>query len=349
VRLADVTQGRANNFQLLRFVAATGVIVFHCYALTNRFGDEPLMRLMPQLNFGLLGVETFFAISGFLVTKSWLERAKFAPFALARVLRIYPALTCAILVSIALAAWSSTVPLSPFLADAQTLAYAWKNALAWNTEFLLPGAFANNPYPYATNGSLWTLSVELRLYIAVAIAGAAGLLRQRWTATLAIALASALLFAVPECLGALGIPKMGGNLAWFFAIGSLAYVWRDSIRLTLLAALVCLLMIGWDPAGLARRALFGPLLAYLVLVAAYHPRLQWPSFNRWGDYSYGLYIFSFPIQQTLIRLGPAPQPIAPLALFAIAFPLTLAVAAVSWHVVEKPALAQKARFSPGRR
>jgi peptidoglycan/LPS O-acetylase OafA/YrhL len=83
------------------------------------------------------------------------------------------------------------------------------------------------------------------------------------------------------------------------------------------------------------------LLAYLVLVAAYHPWLSWPAFNRIGDYSYGVYVYAFPIQQTLVERIPL---IEPLPLFALALPATLAVAALSWHFVEAPALGLKSRF-----
>ena len=99
-----------------------------------------------------------------------------------------------------------------------------------------------------------------------------------------------------------------------------------------------------NPWGVGRGALFPVLLAYAVLVVAYHPRLRWRAFNRLGDYSYGLYIFSFPIQQILIAKLGAPVASSPVTLLAAAFPVTLALAALSWHVVEQPALRQKARF-----
>ena len=87
--------------------------------------------------------------------------------------------------------------------------------------------------------------------------------------------------------------------------------------------------------------MFAPLLAYVVLVVAYHPRLAWPAFNRVGDYSYGVYVYSFPIQQTLVQRIPG---IEPAPLFALAMTLTLVVAALSWHCLEQPALGLKSRF-----
>ena len=105
-----------------------------------------------------------------------------------------------------------------------------------------------------------------------------------------------------------------------------------------------------DPWGAGRGMLFPPWLAYVVLVVAYHPRLRWRAFNRLGDYSYGLYIFSFPIQQILIAKLGAPVASSPVVLFATALPLALALAALSWHVVEQPALApSRASVDPARR
>jgi peptidoglycan/LPS O-acetylase OafA/YrhL len=127
-----------------------------------------------------------------------------------------------------------------------------------------------------------------------------------------------------------------------FALGSLASVWRGAMPVSLTVAAIALLLVIVNPAGLARGVLFAPLLAYIVLVAAYHPRLTWPAFNRLGDYSYGVYVYSFPIQQTLIERIPG---IEPMPLFALALPLTLAVAVLSWHCIERPALGLKSRFS----
>jgi peptidoglycan/LPS O-acetylase OafA/YrhL len=344
MKLGDLTEGRDNNFQLIRFVAASAVIAFHCYALTDHWTDEPLWRLAPELNLSVLGVGAFFVASGFLVTRSWQERGRLAAFVAARALRIYPALVCATLLTMALAAGSSTLSWPAFVADPQTQDYAWRTALAWDFVKGLPGAFAANPYRDAVNGSLWTLPVELRLYAGIAVAGVTGLLARR-TAWAAVAAASfALILAKPELFPLVPNDKGTRGLALLFVLGSLAYVWRDRIPVTILGLLGAVALVAIDPWGAGRGVLLPPLLAYAVLVVAYHPRLRWRAFNRLGDYSYGLYIFSFPIQQILIsRLG-APMVSSPLGLFAVAFPLTLALAAVSWHVVEQPALGLKSRF-----
>ena len=108
-RLGDLAHGRDNNFQLVRLFAAACVVLFHSYALTGRWTHEPLWQIMPEANFGALGVKIFFVVSGFLVTQSWLARQSVAPFVAARVLRIYPALIAATLFTIALAGVSSSL------------------------------------------------------------------------------------------------------------------------------------------------------------------------------------------------------------------------------------------------
>jgi peptidoglycan/LPS O-acetylase OafA/YrhL len=345
LRLAALAHGRDNNFQLIRLLAATAVVLFHSYALTDHWTDEPLWRRVPELNFGALGVACFFVISGFLVTQSWLARERVVPFVAARALRIYPALAGAVALTLVLAWLSGTLAWRSFLTDPQTLDYIAHVTAAWEMRHQLPGAFAANPIPHDVNGSLWTLPVELRLYVAVLLAGMIGLLARR--AALFALLWLLLLWWVWRPLGLpLPFDKVTGDLVLLFALGSLAFAWRGAIPVSLGIAAVALLLVVVNPADLARGPLFAPLLAYIVLVAAYHPRLAWPGFNRVGDYSYGVYVYSFPIQQTLVQRIPG---IEPAALFPLAMALTLAVAAVSWHCLEQPALGLKSRFAPPNR
>jgi peptidoglycan/LPS O-acetylase OafA/YrhL len=339
-RLSALAQGRDNNFQLIRLLAAASVVLFHSYALTDHWTDEPLWQRMPELNLGALGVGCFFVISGFLVTQSWRARPHIVQFVAARALRIYPALIAAVVLTVALAGLSSALGWPAFLADPQTLNYVLHVMPAWEMEYNLPGAFPSNPL-HSVNGSLWTLPIELRLYLAVLVAGTVGLLTRplAWLAVLVVLVA---LFLHPPfgfALPRLDQPTL--DLLALFALGSLASVWRERIPVSLAIAAVAMLVVIADPAGLGRGVLLAPALAYVVLVAAYHPRLNWPAFNRVGDYSYGLYVYSFPIQQTLIARMPG---IEPPALFTLALALTLALAAVSWHGLEAPLLGLKSRL-----
>jgi peptidoglycan/LPS O-acetylase OafA/YrhL len=341
-RLAALAHGRDNNFQLLRLAAAAFVVLFHSFALTDRWTREPLWQLIPELNFGALGVKIFFVVSGFLVTQSWLARRSVLSFTAARALRIYPALVAATLFTIALAGLSSALPWPEFLAHPQTHDYAWRVALGWEVVYRLPGAFPTNPFPHDVNGSLWTLPLELRLYVGVLVAGILGLLARRlvWLAALLAMIAA---FAVsPDWFPLRPNDRVVRELALLFALGSLAWVWRESLPVSLVAAAAAVLLVAVNPGGLARGALFAPLLAYVVLTLAYHPRLQWPAFNRVGDYSYGLYVYSFPLQQTLMQRLPS---LEPWSLFALGLPLSLLVAVASWHWLEQPALALKSRLA----
>ncbi len=340
-RLSALAHGRDNNFQLIRLLSAAAVMLFHSYALTNHWTDEPLWRRIPELNFGALGVACFFVISGFLVAQSWRARANVVSFVSARVLRIYPALIAAVALTVVLAGISSALDWDTFLAHPQTLDYVLLVTPAWEMRHQLPGAFPMNPIPLDVNGSLWTLPVELRLYIAVLIAGVIGLLSRPVVFLAALAAIAAFFMWAP---GGFTLPQVDGatrDLLVLFAIGALACVWRDAIPVSLATAAVAIVVVIADPAGLGRGVLLAPLLAYVVLVAAYHPRLAWPAFNRAGDYSYGVYVYSFPIQQTLVQRFPG---IDPAPLFVLAFALTLAVAAVSWHGLEAPALRLKSFF-----
>jgi peptidoglycan/LPS O-acetylase OafA/YrhL len=343
MNLAAVAAGRDNNFQLIRLAAATAVVVYHSFALLRRFGDDPLLRVTGAYDLGALGVHTFFFVSGFLVAKSWCERHGVVAFAAARVLRIYPALVVATLFGVVLAARSSTLPLRAFLSSPQSVDYVLQNATGWSVRYTLPGAFASNPYAGAVNGSLWTLPIELRCYVGLALLGVVGALARRRllagvlaTVFVAVAIDSALFPIQPN------IPTVR-YCVLLVGLGALAYAWRDRVVLSIpAAALVAALML-WNPGRWAPGVLYCAALGYVTLVVAYHPRLRMRSSDRIGDYSYGLYVYSFPIQQTVIE-SLAPSDRSPLVVFALAAPVALAAAMLSWHALEKPALALKRRL-----
>ena len=342
MRIEQLARERNNNFNLLRFLAATVVIFSHGYALTGHATEEPLRRWSGGATYlGLLAVAMFFIISGFLVSKSFVERRTIGAFAAARALRIYPALVAATLLSVVLAGASSTVAWKEFLVDPQTGLFAVNNSLGLYIKYTLPGAFVDNPFPRAVNGSLWSVPIEISMYVVCALAGGLTLLyRRAWFNIVFIA--GFVLFTVLPNWWVI-YPKVPNArlLALAFAVGALAWVNRDAIPLSPSAAAVALLLLAINPGELLGSPFALVLLAYVLLTVALHPKLRFAAFNRIGDYSYGLYVYAFPIQQALVALK---GDLNPFGLFAMAFASTLPVAMASWHGMEKPALGLKSKL-----
>lgn len=344
-RLVDHTAGRINNVLAIRYAAAAVVILFHCYALTDRWHDEPLYRAFPPMNLPGLGVGVFFVLSGFLVTQSWLARPSVVPYAAARVLRIYPALVAATIFTMVVAGATGALPWREYLASPVTWRYFVRTASGFDVVDRLPGAFVDNPFPNAANGSLWTLPVELRLYAVLAIAGFSGVLaRPRAFVPVALALVAAAA-AWPGLVPLEPNTPTTRHLALMFLLGSLACVGQRYVPLSLPAAALAVALPLAGAFGAARE---GPLHALLVtyVVLAYHPAIRIRALGRTPDYSYGLYVYAFPIQQAIVW---AYRDIAPGVLFAAAMAATLVVAAVSWHGIEAPMLRLKSRFRPPAR
>jgi peptidoglycan/LPS O-acetylase OafA/YrhL len=181
----------------------------------------------------------------------------------------------------------------------------------------------------------------LRLYALLAIAGIVGLLLRPYAWTFIVGALVAVFVVKPEWFPLSPNISVIRELALLFALGSIAYLWRAALPLSLAGLGAAVALIAVDPAGIGRGVLFDPLLTYAVLTIAYHPALQWRAFNGLGDYSYGLYVYSFPIQQTIVYVMPESSP---MLLFALAMLITLAIAALSWHIVEKPMLGLKSHF-----
>ncbi len=326
-----------NNYLILRFAAALMVILGHSFAITALPGHtDPILRLTRFTFSGAVGVDIFFVISGFLVTSSYLNRRNLPDFIKSRCLRIFPGLfVCLILTAFVLGAVETSLAPGRYFSSYHVYAYVVENFSLIRMNFSLPGVFQQLPIT-GVNGSLWTLPVEIRMYLLLGLFGASGILfNKRWYLWL-LAMLSVLAVAIPFNIPLVYYPDRYARLCLFFAAGSAMSVYRDRIPLNLwiLAALV-VLVLPFHKSG-AFPWLLGPVLAYGVIWFSYVPNLRW--FNRFGDYSYGLYIYAFPIQQGLRQHFPD---ISPMQMFIAASILTLACAMFSWHLVEKHALRLK--------
>lgn len=333
--LADLARGRDNHFNLLRFLAAAGVIWSHSFPIAFGPGTpEPLEYLLKGDNLGRLCVFVFFIVSGFFISASFDRAANLRDYAVARLLRIWPGLAVMLAIMLTLVGLFSATP-------GARLDWAWReaaDALLMVTDFTTrlppePVVFAQNPLAGAFNGSLWTLRHEVFAYIGVALIGSLGLLRKPLAAAALLIAAIAGYYAVPMATGRSWIVAFS-YVGLPFAFGAFFYVWRARIVMhgALVLALALPAILLWPTPFFF--PVFIAWLSYTVIWLGHLPLAPLKGFNRFGDYSYGIYIYAFPIQQLLVQSGvisPGPQSL-------VAFILSLCAAILSWRYVEQPAL-----------
>jgi peptidoglycan/LPS O-acetylase OafA/YrhL len=334
---------------VLRLSAATLVIVAHSYNLTLH--EEPFRRFGGP-EFGDIAVAVFFAISGFLVTASWISDPRLRSFVLRRALRILPGLWVVLLVTVlGVGVLVTAEPILTYLTSLDTWRYPLERAVVFSTRPSLPGVFTTNPYGSAVNGSLWTLPVEVTAYGATLVFGVTGLLaRRRELVVVAIVLLLAVQETVlPSASGLVATDSPGAVLHWlvhfglFYAVGAALFLYREHVPLSFAGA--ALAIVAWiasfDTGVMTIVGQFA--LPYAVLVIGYRaPEVVDRCFRRIGDLSYGTYIYAFPVQQAVIHYRLA---IDPPLLIALSIPVTYLCAYASWHLVERPALRLRRRLT----
>jgi peptidoglycan/LPS O-acetylase OafA/YrhL len=324
---------QGNNFDALRVLAAVAVLVSHSFPIAyGAAGVQPLAALSRgQTNLGSAAVLVFFVISGFLITQSFDRLPVPLRFLEARVLRIFPGLSVVLVLTAGMLGASVTpLSLAQYLTRFDTYQYVYGGlSLVW-MHYDLPGVFEGNPAGAVVNGSLWTLQYEFLMYLVVLALGMGGLLSRRVVLAL--------------WLGALLLSWrwVGGNYVAFgtpFLSGAVLYLWRDRVPLDWCSVVLCVVGLGGAMATSGFRLAFAIFGAYLVIYLALAPSVRLPNLARWGDLSYGIYIFAWPVQQTVaLLLGSA---VTWYWNAALSLPTVLALAWLSWHLVERPALSLK--------
>lgn len=347
----------ANSFDFMRLAGSLMVLYSHGFAVAGL--PEPVIGAFSS--FGSLGVFIFFAISGYLVSTSWLSDSNLLRFALRRSLRIIPGLAVVILLSaFVLGPIVTTIPIATYLGHPTTYRYLENVALYIN--YTLPGCFERVPLANTVNGSLWSLPPEVLMYVFLGALGVSTLVKRRaFMALFSAVVGTAALYLLRTT--PLTVPLvhwviqphsapilfLGMDLhqvmlvAPYFWAGCLFRLFRDRIKLTMNTAIAAFMIMAVLQPGNVLWLWSWFAIPYIVLAFCTQndPTFSLPSWL--GDLSYGIYIYAFPLQQTVYYYGHTTFSFWQMQ--ALGAALTLFCSYLSWHIVESSAL----RLKPARR
>lgn len=332
------------NFNLIRLVAASTVIFSHAFLISEKTSaNEPFERLIGGGNIlGIFGVYVFFITSGFLVTQS-AQSGSASGFLWRRALRIYPALVVCTLLSVyVLAPFFSPLGISAYLRNSLHVKTTVHAVLDPNYGMILPHVQFYDPaiswLATFVNGSLWTIPQEIFCYLILAALMAIGLLRAPLIASsVAVGVILELFFDSPwpdrkliTDFTYIAPYFFCGSLLWFVAAK-----WQPSIVLALIFVVLGVLCLVLWPAYP-----YGPMLfAYPLVQIATSPGIRLPTLGRFGDVSYGTYLYGWPVEQVVNNaLG---EYSTWWAVFAVSLPTAMLLGWLSWHLLEKRALRLK--------
>lgn len=336
-----------NNFDFLRFAAAVMVWYGHCYALTG--AADPLNKAIHFRDLGGLGVSIFFVISGYFITASYERHNNPLAFFKNRALRILPALAGVVVFSVfVIGPLATTLSLGDYFEHSRTWRY-FRTLLILPLQYELPGVFENLPHK-AVNGSLWTLQHEVRCYAVVAVLGMLCILQPRMLLALFAACAAILVYGAwcgdnpPKSLFSVRWEKLriAVWLGFLFTGGGVVYLYRQNIprHVGLLTGCILLMLFSLGMPAQWGAIVFDCAVIYSVIYIGFLRMPVLPRFGQYGDFSYGFYLYAFPIQQlTLHFMQGAKTPLGEFMI--ISFVITLACAVASWHLIEKRALLYK--------
>jgi peptidoglycan/LPS O-acetylase OafA/YrhL len=349
ISLRRQTRGhRSNNFDFLRFFFAALVIFSHSFDLMGGKGANPISQFTRcQIDGGSVAVNGFFIISGFLIAQSFLNSRSVLDYFKRRVLRIYPGFVTAAIISLVFFGWLGMHFSRAYWQNIEPLIFLQRLPIL--KQLWIPQTFHDSHWPLV-NGPIWTIQYEFVCYILIALLGIAGILQRR--AFLLILFASVFVFYVLQIAnGSLSEPAgitlynwkefpIGGapdnypRFLTYFFLGTIAFLYRERITyspgiavLFVVATLIIARLGHWMDIILPFS------LCYLVLFVAFDPRIALQNWAKHGDFSYGLYLYGWPVQQSLILL--CRSWITPWLVFVLSLPLTLLFAVGSWYLIER--------------
>lgn len=361
--LGAALAGHRNSLGVLRLVLASLVIFSHAFPLGG-WGEDPMHALTNgQESIGGLAVVGFFAISGYLIAKSG-ANSDVLQFLWRRVLRIFPAFWLVLLVGafvVGPVAWlleGNALSTYPSLGGGGPVSYLVAN---WDLSMRQWGIYdifaTTTPYGVAVgtsvfNGSLWTLAYEWGCYLIIGFLVVFGVLKRAKVLVLLLTL-----IAYGAAIANLAVAGSASSLVPYFSdpfkvtltlaflLGSCLAMYSGTVpfdhRLGVSAGVVAAVTLaqgGWVLIGY-------PAFAYFLLwlAAALPSKLHW--IGARNDYSYGMYVYGFLIQQFTASLGWYKWGYLPWV--GVTIVITAAGAWLSWHIVERWALALK-DWGPGR-
>jgi peptidoglycan/LPS O-acetylase OafA/YrhL len=331
-----------NNFDFLRLLFAIFVIVSHSYPLSGSKHYDWLCEFTNgKLEFSYVGVKGFFIISGYLIFQSLSRSKNWVDFFWKRFLRLFPALLIVLLITILLApiVYESKVN---YLENKSIYSYVYKNFFLFRLQYGIPGVFETNIYGSAINGSLWTICYEFTMYI---LLSCLIFFKANKKKLKAIFFFFYFLFFVffffyrnnlvfnfynleSSLLGELGLFFLGGSLLALLNFNRFKYI-KIAIVISGLLILFSELLIS-DP--FIFRILLWPVLiiGFGIQSSMYINSIG----QKIGDMSYGIYIYGFPIQQTLMYYFK----LEALELMFLSIPMSMLFGYLSWHLIESKML-----------
>ncbi|MBM7609070.1 peptidoglycan/LPS O-acetylase OafA/YrhL [Lysinibacillus composti] len=335
---SDLINGKENNFDFIRFLAATLVIFSHAFPLTGNV-DLLLILSNGQTSLGDLSVFIFFVISGYFITQSFHYSKSIFHYIKARLLRIFPGLIVAICITtFVIGPLATSLTLSEYFADKGTYKYL-ESIFLYPMHWYLPGVFENNVYSSSVNGSLWSIPFEFMFYILVALLGIFSLLNKKTT----LLLFNLLIIIVFFDYWPLSMTHFWGlelktifELLLYFVAGMLVFYYKEKIPYSNFFAMISIVVLYLTVYTGGLKEIFVFFGTYLIFYLGYNLNVKTWKFYRYGDFSYGLYIYAFPVQQYICFLYGGDM--NPYVNFLLAFVIALILSILSWNLVEKRAL-----------
>ncbi|MGI4799641.1 MAG: acyltransferase family protein [Janthinobacterium lividum] len=328
--------GFTTGFDYLRIGLSIAVLVWHSFNLSDGSHELDVARWSGPWRFLPASIiPMFFALSGFLVTGSLL-RVRLHQFITLRLVRLIPALAVEVTLSaLIIGVAFTTLPIGEYLCSPEVRAYFLN--IVGVIQYELPGVFVNNPNPLIINSQLWTIPFELECYAALIFLSVTGIVRVRAAFVAALLVLGIALTAQAVLTHNIRMDTSvpGRSMVMAFLIAVAVYLYRDRIPVSPV----------WGAASLVISAfLLGiPECVFLAMVPLVYATV-WLGLMRpppipFGDLSYGVYLFHYPIEQTLVHLFPALR--TPWALSLTSLPITAVFAWLSWTLIERPLLLRK--------
>jgi peptidoglycan/LPS O-acetylase OafA/YrhL len=336
---------KINSFDFIRLLLAIVVVFSHSAWVGYRqlIFTIPAKDMQSQIDLGQISVFGFFAISGFLIANSWIRSKDIVDFMQKRFYRLFPGYWVCIFICV-----SFFAPLYFVLNENNLFDYFGKNGLNSTNYFwkniLLDvktrniGDILKNTTNDEINGPLWSLIFEFRAYILLAIFGIIGIFKNKFTIFLPFLFFWYSHYNVvfnPEYRvwfeTWVGDYKIAILFSYFFA-GAVFLVWKDKIimdwKLFVLALISLIYVVIIDQFALIASLSFTYITIYLAAVLPIRNLSK-----KIGDWSYGIYIYSWPIQNLLFLLGVAKLGLWPYTFISIV--VSCGAGWLSWNFIEK--------------